>query len=85
MEVVSPVGGGTAGTQGVLEAVVEPLHYAPLWVVVAQWGLWWLSGRVPGYKSCSPRFKSRAIPTVPKNVLGTVKWQVKIVQRQHMS
>ena len=48
-------------------------------------GLWLLSGRAPGYKTCGPRFYSRAIPTVPKNFLGTVKWQVKIVQRQHMS
>ena len=59
------------------------------WLSVGLWwlsvGLWWLSGRAPGYKSCGPQFNSRAIPTVPKNFLGTVKWQVKIVQRQHMS
>ena len=39
--------------------------------------MWWLSGRAPGFKSCGPQFKSRAIPTVPINFLGTVKWQVK--------
>ena len=60
-------------------------------IVVAQWGcggslgLWWPSGRAPGYKSCGPRFKSWAIPTVPKNFPGALKWQVKIVQRHHMS
>ena len=33
-EVVRPVGGSAAGTQGVLEAAVEPLHHAvALWVV----------------------------------------------------
>ena len=36
-------------------------------------GLWWLSGRAPGYKSCDPQFKSRAIPTVPKKFPGYCK------------
>ena len=44
------------------------------------WWLRWLSGRVPGCKFCGPQFKSWELPTVPKNFLGTVMWQVKIVQ-----
>ena len=43
------------------------LLYRPeLWGCGGSRWLWWLSGRAPGCKSCGPRFKSRAIPTVPK-------------------